>query len=223
MEMMQKGEIFNVGDRIELSKLDYKEERSYPSQILDITDEKTFIVSGPIYKNELVLIHKNEKIRLSQIVENKGRYAFDAKVLRREYKNIYKLELQKVSNIKKYQQRKYYRLDISIPVIKEFIINKDKEEVILTESCKTKDISGSGLKLYSNFEHNIGDIIKCKFNIEDYPLDIKGKILRIEEIDTFDFKYSLGINFIELKEDNRDRIIKFIFLNERLLREKGLI
>lgn len=221
--MMQKGEIFNVGDRIELSKLDYKEERSYPSQILDITDEKTFIVSGPIYKNELVLIHKNEKIRLSQIVENKGRYAFDAKVLRREYKNIYKLELQKVSNIKKYQQRKYYRLDISIPVIKEFIINKDKEEVILTESCKTKDISGSGLKLYSNFEHNIGDIIKCKFNIEDYPLDIKGKILRIEEIDTFDFKYSLGINFIELKEDNRDRIIKFIFLNERLLREKGLI
>lgn len=223
MEMMQKGEVFNVGDRIELSKLDYKEERSYPSQILDITDEKTFIVSGPIYKNELVLIHKNEKIRLSQIVENKGRYAFDAKVLRREYKNIYKLELQKVSNIKKYQQRKYYRLDISIPVIKEFIINKDKEEVILTESCKTKDISGSGLKLYSNFEHNIGDIIKCKFNIEDYPLDIKGKILRIEEIDTFDFKYSLGINFIELKEDNRDRIIKFIFLNERLLREKGLI
>ena len=141
----------------------------------------------------------------------------------RELKNIYRLEIQKISNIRKYQQRQYYRLEISIPVIKEFVTKKGLEEIISTEDCVTKDISGSGLKLYSNFEHRVGDIIICRFRIGNRLIKIKGRILRIENIDTFDYNYSLGIKFIGLSEDDREQIIKFIFLKERLLREKGLI
>lgn len=221
--MNKRKDGINIGDRIEIIKITTKSERTYPSQILDITNEGNFLISGPIWQNQIIPIHKGEKIKISYVVKNKGRYAFDALVIRREYKNIYILEIQKISNIKKYQMRRYYRFNISIPVIKEFVLKTKAEDEILIEECKTKDISGSGFRLYSNYKHDVGDIVRCKFNIEENPIGIKGKVVRIEKVDTFDYKYSLGIDFIDISEQNRDIIIKFIFKQERILIEKGLI
>lgn len=221
--MNKRKDGINIGDRIEIIKITTKSERTYPSQILDIINEGNYLISGPIWQNQIIPIHKGEKIKISYVVKNKGRYAFDALVIRREYKNIYILEIQKISNIKKYQMRRYYRFNISIPVIKEFVLKIKAEEEILIEECKTKDISGSGFRLYSNYKHDVGDIVRCKFNIEENPIGIKGKVVRIEKVDTFDYKYSLGIDFIDISEQNRDIIIKFIFKQERILIEKGLI
>ncbi len=221
--MVQTKDILDIGDRIKLIKIGIKGDSSYSSQVLDIIGQERFIVSGPIYRNGLVMMHKNEKIKVSYIVEEKGRYAFNARILGREINNIYKLEIQKISDIRRYQQRKYYRLSISLPVTKLFSVKKGNAEEILIEDCRTKDISGSGMRLYSNFKHNTGDIIRCKFKIQNHPIDVKGKVLRVDKIDTFDFNYSLGIEFMDLDERDRDKIIKFIFLKERLLRRKGLI
>lgn len=219
MGMESRKDILNIGDRIAIVRLTSKCEKSYPSQVLDISTEGTLVVSGPIYKNKLVMIHRNEKVKVSYIIENKGRYAFDAIILRREYKGIYKLELKRISNIKKYQQRRFYRFNISIPVTKEFATKKET----IIEECRTKNISGNGLKLHSNINHSMGDAIRCKFQIDNHLIDVKGKVVRIEKIDTFDYEYGLGINFIGLNEKDRDKIIKFIFKEERILREKELI
>ncbi len=213
----------SIGDRIEIIRMTSEGKKAYPSQVLDMKSEDNLLISGPIWQNRIIPIHKGEKIKISYIVKDKGRYAFDALVINKKYKDVYNLEIQKISNIRKYQMRRYYRFDISIPVVKEFIIKKNTEKEIITEECKTKDISGSGLKLHSNYKHHIGDIVKCKFKIDDHFMDIKGKIVRTEEIDTFDYKYSLGIDFIDISEKDRDIIIKFIFKQERILIEKGLI
>lgn len=209
----------NIGDKIDIIKTTSKIEKNYSSQILDIVDDETFIISGPIYKRNLIIIHEGENIKISYIVEDRGILFFEAKVLKREYKDIYKLKIKKTSSIKKHQQRKYYRLKTSVPVIKQFNI-KDKEFI---EECKTQDISGNGLKLYSNFEHSVGDIVCCKFKINNYKIITNSKVIRVEKIDSFNYKNSLGLSFIELDEKDRDKIIQYIFLQQRLLREKELI
>ncbi|CCQ93032.1 putative Type IV pilus assembly PilZ [[Clostridium] ultunense Esp] len=221
--MVKKISELNIGDRIELIRINSKGKKNYISQILDIMDEEVFIVSGPIYKSEIVLIHKDEIVKVSYIIDNKGRYSFNARVLRREYERVYKLELQKISNTKRFQLRGFYRFAIDIPAIKQFPIKRGNKKEIVTEKCRTKDVSGGGLMLYSNYKHEIGDIVLCKFNIDDHQINAKGKIVRIENIDTFDYDYGLGIRFIDISENDRDRIIQFIFLKQRLLREKGLI
>ncbi len=221
--MSGRKDYLSIGSRIEILKMISKREKSFPSQILDLKNEGSFLISGPIWKNRIVPIHEGEKITLSYVVKDKGRYAFDVLVTDRKYKKIYILEVKKISDIRKYQMRRYYRFNISIPVEKEFIIKKKTGKETITEECRTKDISGNGLRLYSNFKHRVGDIIKCKFKIEDQFMNIKSKIVRIEEIDTFEYKYSLGIDFIDIIEKDRDIIIKFIFKQERILIEKGLI
>ncbi|NMB08987.1 MAG: hypothetical protein GX981_11450 [Tissierellia bacterium] len=221
--MTKRKELFNVGDRVEIIREGTKNTQFYPSQILDITGGNTYVVSGPIHKNNTVLLHKGETIGIAYLVKNKGMYIFDAIILKREYLPIYKLEIEKISEIKKYQKREYYRFETSIPVIKEQIIKTEDGEEVITENCRTKDISGGGLKLLSNFKHNIGDNIVCKFHINEQTIKVESKVLRIEDIDTFDYKYALGVNFLDISEKDRDIIIKFIFEEERLLREKGVI
>ncbi len=221
--MTSRESIFKVGDKIQLTRIDLEDQKTYPSQILDILEEDRFMISGPIYKNKLVLIHKGELLRISCVVENKGRYAFNGEVVERKYDNIYKLEIRKVSEIKRYQQRKFFRFDVSIPVIKEFVIGDGDDEEVLIEECRSKDISGNGLKLYTNYEHNVGDIVTCKFELDGEKLEVKGKILRRENVDTFEYDYALGIQFIDIKEADTDKIIQFIFARLRKLREKGLI
>lgn len=213
----------NIGDKIRIIREESQTTKFYPSQILDITGENTFIISGPIHKKNIVILHKDEIIEIGYLVKNKGMYIFNGKILNRDYSQIYKLEIEKISEIRKFQQRAYYRFETSIPVFKKQIIENEDGNEIIIENCRTKDISGSGLKLFSNFEHSVGDKILCQFHIDSKSIEAKSEIVRIEDIDTFDFKYALGINFIDIREKDRDVIIKFIFKEERLLREKGMI
>lgn len=221
--MVSRKGLFNIGDKIEIVREETKDTKFYPSQILDITRKNTYIISGPIYKNKIVPLHINEIIGVSRLIENKGRYLFDAKVIMRNHGRIYKLELERISNIIKYQQRDFFRFEVAIPVIKKMELKTKEGEEILSEVCKTKDISGSGMKLLSNFEHKVGDKVSCEFKIDNNPIKVNSEIVRIDDIDTFDYDYSLGIKYLDITEMDRDIIIKFIFEKQRLLREKGLI
>lgn len=222
--MVNKGVgLFKIGDKIYIYRKSSDKKELYPSKILDILKDDKFIVSGPIKNHELIFLHKGEIVTITSFIDNKGRYEFDAKVLSRSLGKLYEIKLKKISDIKKIQLREFYRFEISIPVIKRMIVIEDGEEEVIVENCRTKDISGGGLRLLTNHKHNIGDVIECQFTIEGRPIFSKAKIVRLEPVDTFDYKYSVGVELIDISENDRDAIVKFIFEKQRELREKGLI
>lgn len=216
-------DILSIGTKIELIKLDDEEEIGYPSQALDIIKSEELIVSGPIKKNNFVFMHKGEKVKVVYNVEDKGVHYFIAEIISRNYSPIYSLKLKKVSEIKKKQLRRYYRLLTTLKMEKKYVTIKNDIEETLNEDCRISDISGGGMKLYCNYEHNLGDEIVCLFKIQDFPIEVKASIVRIEELDSFNYKYSIGVSFSEIKEEIRDAIIKYIFEQQRILRVKGLI
>lgn len=216
-------DILNIGTKLELIKLDDDEEIGYPSQTLDIIKPEELIVSGPIKKNNLIFMHKGDKIKVVYNVEDRGMHYFIAEIVSRNYSPIYSLRLKKVSEIKKKQLRRYYRLLTTLKMNKRYITTNNGIEETLNEECRISDISGGGMKLYCNFEHNLGDEIVCLFKIQDYSIEIKASILRIQELDSFNYKYSIGVSFLEINEEIRDIIIKYIFEQQRILRVKGLI
>lgn len=215
--------MLSIGDKIEIIRLNVKDKKNYPSQILDISDNDIILISGPIYKNKLMFLHNDEMIRIIYVLENRGKYAFDAEILNINLSEVYKLKIRRISEVKKIQLRSFYRFEISIPVTKYFLYKYNKEEKTIAEKCETKDISGNGLRISTNYKHNIGDVIICEFYIDDYLINTKARIIRIEDLDSFSYKYSIGIQFIDLDEVEKDKIVKFIFSKQRVLREKGLI
>jgi c-di-GMP-binding flagellar brake protein YcgR len=219
-----KLDLLKVGDKIELLRIDSLQNKiSYPSQVLDILDDDILEIRGPLHKNDFVFVSRKEKIRIIFVVKDKGKYQFDAEILNINYEGVYSLKIRRISEITKHQLRKYFRFDVSIPVKKYFTIIEDNEEKILEENCRTKDISGGGMKLYTNYQHNVGDIITCEFEVDKHLITTKAKVVRVEEVDTFEFDFALGVEFKDIEERNRDRIIKFIFTKQRELIEKGMI
>lgn len=216
-------DILDIGTKIELIKLDDEEEIGYPSQALDIIQPEELIVSGPIKKNNLIFMHKGEKIKVVYNVEDKGMHYFIAEIMSRNYSPIYSLKLKKVSEIKKKQLRKYYRLLTMLKMDKKYVTVKNCIEETLNEECRISDISGGGMKLYCNYEHDLGDEIVCLFKIQDYSIKVKALVVRIEEIDSFNYKYSIGVSFLDINEEIRDVIIKYIFEQQRILRVRGMI
>jgi len=215
--------IIRIGDKIEILKKDSIKKDSFPSQILDILENDEFIVSGPMKKHNLIFIHKNEIITIAKNIENKGRYEFDAIVLDRYIGKIYKIKLKKISEVRRKQLRRFYRFNISIPVNIKFTVIENGEEKVIFENSRTKDISGGGLKLLTNYSHNVDDIIECEFSINEKLIHTKAKVVRIESIDAFNYKFCLAVQFIDIDEYDRDVIIKYIFSKQRELRSKGLI
>lgn len=210
-----------VGTKIDIFK---KENRKnfYPSQVLEIIEPDELVIRGPMKKTQLVLLHKGEEIEISYYVENKGRFIFTAKVISRELNKMYTLRIKKISEIRKIQLRNYYRLPVTLEIEKIFPVINDDNKVFI-EICEAKDISGGGLKLYCNYQHVVGDEVYLKFKLENKLIDAKAKVVRIEEIENLNYKYCIGITFVDIEEQIRDFIVKYIFEQQRILRFKGLI
>lgn len=206
--------------RIELAK--ENELISYPSQLLDIVNNEEFIIGGPIIKSNLILIREGENINISYMIKDKGKHYFSAKVISRTNTGIYKLKVKKTSDIKVIQDRKHFRLPVNIPISKYFEKEIENNEDFI-ENCESKDISGGGIKIYSNVEHEVHDIVACSIDLFDEKLFIKCKVVRIEEVDSFNYNYLVGLQFIDIEDRSRDLIVKYIFEEQRKLRLKGLI
>lgn len=221
---MRDGKVeLSLGHKINIKRIKSKANGVYPSQILDILDDEIIIVSGPLHKRDIVLLNKDEIVEVSYIIEDKGKYSFRAKVLDRDNSKIYRLKLKRISDVNRVQLRGFYRLEVDVPVKKEFVIEEDGKRRIIEENCRSQNISGGGIKLYSNYEHKIDDQVLCSFSIDNHQIVAMGEVVRIEEVDIFYYKYGIGVKFVELNEEDRDRIISFIFQKQRELRNKGLI
>ncbi len=194
----------------------------YPSKVLEIIEPDELIIGGPMKKSQLVLLHKGEAIKVYYNVENRGKYSFDAEIISREYKRIYILRTKRTSNVRRIQLRDYFRLPVTLDVEKRFTLKGQNKETI-TELCEAKDLSGGGMKLYCKYEHVVGDEIQWKFKLNDNVLEGKATVIRVEEIDSFNYKYSLGVSFTEISDKDREAIIKYIFEQQIILRIKGLI
>ena len=89
------------------------------------------------------------------------------------------------------------------------------------------DISGGGLRFVANMPGTKGDYLVLSLRLENesmnYLLEIVGKVLLCQEIESGDKekKYEYRINFLMRDQKEREKIIKYIFEQERKSRQKG--
>ncbi|WIV10877.1 PilZ domain-containing protein [Proteiniborus sp. MB09-C3] len=211
-----------VGDKIEISKLEYPVNK-YSSQILDILNDKEYIIGGPIRRSTIIHIRPNTIIEVSYYKEKIGKFIFKALVRDIWEKGIYKLRIERLNDIIKIQERNFFRLPISIKVQKKYEVKNEGEDKAIEEICRTGDISGGGLRLFSNFKHKKNDQLSLTLFIEDMEFNMQGEVVRVFESRSDDYKYEIGVKFKDIDSIQRDTIVKFIFEQQRELRKKGLI
>ncbi len=121
-------------------------------------------------------------------------------------------------------------LNRKIDILIELLTNRDRPEVELPE-MREVSISASGIKININEPSNPGQKIALCIILPFVPpakLFIMGEVTRsillVSMSDRDSEIYETGIKFLNLKEEDQEKIIKYIFKRQRdLLRDKKML
>lgn len=206
------------------------------SSVYDFVSEEEIIVNIPMEKGHLILLPNGMMIQLL-LYCGKGLYNCNA-IVKERYKkdNMYLMNLEIKSQLKKFQRRNYYRLnclvdldyrilapDLEIKPLTEevldtYIENEGTSEIF---SGTIVDISGGGLRFMSKNENQKGSRMLLSFILESTTLQYEplliGELLSCYKTDLQEV-YENRLQFLQIEESEREKIVKYIFDEERRTR-----
>lgn len=195
------------------------EEDMYKSSVQDIT-ESEILITIPV--NDSIYLTLNEGVEVEQFFyDKKGNFfTYKTKVIGRyTEKEIPFYRLSKPYDVKKIQRRDYFRVNIiqTINYIKEIDLQKDIRREENYEDALLLDLSGGGMRIKVKEKLSFNDSIISNLNYEDEKIVVKGRVVRIEK--TEDKRYIYGIDFRDIDNSTREKIIKIVFKIMRKQRE----
>lgn len=216
-----------LGDKVEISRLKfntnetYKNEKVYISIIQDINNDE-IIISAPVENGKIIPLEVGAAYILS-IYTKGGLYKCKSSVKNR-YKNkdLHFITMEVQSAMVKSQRRQYFRLECILSILFADIKEDSWNEGIIV------DISGGGLRFTSKNKMDTNSTLKCKIelNINNKVniIELKGNVILSDIVDFETMKYETRIMFDDISNEDREKIIKFIFEEERKRRKrkKGL-
>lgn len=215
-----------LGNKLEVELFDSNNERMQPllvSQFERFLPDGSLEILAPIHGGRIFPVHRG--VEMDIIYERHGElYKFRAVAMERNVVgNIFLLRIMPKTPEEHLQRRFFFRfgciLDIRYRMFaKKETNNEDRGSFI---KAITKDVSGGGLCLLTNDKPVYGWYVEGNLDI-GFNLNFIGRIVRVISIhDKGKFKYEVGIEFIEINDLEREKVISFIFDSQRKLLKKG--
>lgn len=225
------------GNRIELQAAERAKsgasdeaQKVYYSQVYDIISEDQLEITMPMEQTKLILLPLDEEFDLV-FYGNGGLYQCTA-IISDRYKsnNVYILLVDLTSELRKYQRREYYRFNCALETGVRFL---NQEEIKLVEEKKpyvpaegelTKrgvivDISGGGLRFMCTQLFEQDAQLYCCFHLavgdKKRKYEIAARVLNVKELENRSGTYEHRVKYVDMDEDVREEIIRFIFEAER--------
>ena len=229
------------------------EEKQYSSKVLDLLDDETVKIAVPISSGLIIPLEVGDKYQLIFYTE-RGLYHCRGKITQRYKEGLIAvLIVQLETDLEKYQRRQYYRLEYAMEIqyrvisleeisyIKKLDVgfyNSQEEKEILEQLLKEEqsqwieatitDISGGGCRFNSQVEHQVGRNTQVQLSYS-YKGEIKSdiytaKLIYCEPIEKKKGYFEHRVEFLEINDAEREKLIRFIFEQERKIRrrERGL-
>jgi len=215
----------NLGDKIKLQLYDDSKEtqdlQELVSQYECSLPDGSMEILAPIKEGRIFPVHRGDEMDV-MFEQNGKMYTFKAETIdRRVMGNVYLLRIKPITKIVHLQRRQNFRLDSILNVKCRFYENLDDKDKIEYKDAITKDISGGGLCLLTNEKPKSGWYFDGIIDIGG-EINFKGKVIRVNElINTGKYRYEVGIEFVDITEQERERVISFIFDAQRKKLKKG--
>lgn len=186
----------------------------YDSRIEDLT-YNTIFIAMPLDRGMPMPVSQGAKVDVN-FIANGGRYFFKTLVANKIIKNIDLLELKKPEIIYKSELREFFRIDvlqkIRVHSMKE-VESRNKQIKLMKDKSYDGiciNVSGGGLKFLCESSIDEGSILDMDFSHFIEALDsVGGKVVRSVINDKK--MYEIGVNYLDLKDSQRDKIIKYTF------------
>jgi c-di-GMP-binding flagellar brake protein YcgR len=245
---MNVTELVTLGTKIDIRlmpQLKKQEERGerapvYKSRVTDFPSENEMEITMPTLVGRMVLFQMGAECNLIFFTKS-GMYTTTATVTKRYRKeNIYFLNLYLTGSLVKFQRREYYRVsyfsDLKYRIINysiahcdsiqevEFQIDQEKSQ-FPQKSARTLDVSGGGLRFSTEQQLEERSFLYMQFSLTNGIMDEEFyQVGQVISSDKHPKEPKLFINRLQfLFKDLRDRekIVRFVFEEERRMRNKG--
>lgn len=238
-------DILSLGNKIEMREILHtmNEEKQksvpvYTSQILEFDEEYEGVlnIAMPILEGKLIPLEVGRKFELF-FYAKKGMYTCNAEVINRyKSRNVYVLVVNLLTDLKKYQRRQFFRLGTNIEIQYKLFTQEDEayfrrmgevsDEMVRRpfSTGVSVDISGGGVKFISadNMpkETKLLLLINLPFDNEVKKCEAISKVVFTGTVKGRKNSYENRVEFVQIKEEDRELLIKYIFKEERNQRKK---
>ena len=238
-----------LGDKVDMRSVDSinRAEKSgekvpvLATQVIDIINDKSVIIAMPYEMGRMILLDLRESYELV-FYTDMGLYRTIAVVSsRRKEDNIFSATMTFQTSLAKYQRREYFRLQCIIGA-QYYTINEDmckkrteneifalvenNDELRMTEqSAVVVDLSGGGVRFIGTQKLEKDDLLAIKIPIMNETINeiymLPGRVITCNEAQNAPGRYEARFEFIIHTAKIRDTIIKYIFEEDRKLRQRG--
>ncbi|WP_066637232.1 flagellar brake protein [Desulfolucanica intricata] len=212
-------DIMKINTKIDIARLG--DNNYYHSSIQDL-DEKYLYIALPTFMSQPLILLPGETVTV-RFTGPSECFIGTCKVIGFKKDSISMFRLTKPNNLERVQQRKFFRYATLMDVFYADIPGEGNNPEYI--HAKALDISGGGMKLLLNKPYSVGSQLLLKFQItgkngDFQEIQSKVRVIRKEASRPEQDKYHImGVEFIELTETQRCKIIGYIY---REMAKKGL-
>lgn len=239
---MSPTDMFTIGNKVEIVESravhsgadDDSKSPVLVSQIYDIIDSDHLQIEMPLRGTQLVLLTPNIRYQIC-VYTPQGLFRSTVQVTDRfKSENRYIANVEVKSAFKRVQRREYFRLEklfeVEYRALTEEETDKSTEDILAGESVETEykaaialDLSGGGSRLIMNDRFHKDDLIMVHFKMapEGEEISFVAKVVISAQMKVDKSQYENRVKFIRVKERHREKLIRYIFEEERKMRFNG--
>ncbi len=211
------------------------------TKIEDVTDEGVIVMQMPTVGGKLVSLPSEVRYELIFSTDRGFQMAMGQVVRRYKKEGFYLMDMVLTSPLERFQRREYFRIECSLPALCMFLTSYEEEMENITEIesflerhsteelaagfGSITNISGGGALFVSSLAFDIGDYILLRVNFQESEEDdediaeLTCKVLDAKYNKETE-RYSYRLKFMFPNPKFRERIIHFVFEEERRIRRK---
>jgi len=207
------------GLAVELVVSEGEYEGKYRTRIEDV-GERVISIGAPFERGEVVPLREGTKVKIT-FWDEVSAYSFVAKIMQRIAVPIHMFVLELPDSIAKVQRRSFVR----VPVLFQIMFQTVTMEGLSDSNKGTMlDLSGGGMRFMTEEQVENRSLLYAQIALPNGDLQIPVRVCRVEKVeDSKPQRYCVSVEFNEILERDRDRIIRFVFDIQRTLRKKGLV
>lgn len=240
---------FSIGDKIEMTHVRSAvngalSKRKFGSRILDFDGNRTIKISAPIIGQKVIPLEIGDEYRLC-FFTGSGLYECRA-VIRKRYiqKRTYMLEAFLITELTKYQRRKFYRLECMFPIKYRQLSETEAElrkrleqEKFGREEEKKKcldalhklpkewcdgtisDLSGGGVRFHASMQLDQDAMIEVMLPLSMQtgimPITFIMKVVACTYYEGSRVAYEIRGEFENVTDAERELVVKYVFEEQR--------
>jgi c-di-GMP-binding flagellar brake protein YcgR len=206
-----------TGLSVDLHVLEGEFQGDYKTHV-DEVGQKRISVFAPNFQGGVIPLREGTRVEII-FWDDVSSYQMESVIVQRIAVPVPILVLEFPDDIRRIQRRNFVRIAAFYPVSYQVI---EKTGLSNLKNGSMLDLSGGGMRFQTREKLDKGAILYAYLELPSGKLGTAARVCRVDPIEDT-HKFSVSVDFYQINERDRDRIIRCVFDIQREMRKKGLV